>query len=271
VIQVPDFGERFWMYQAVDLRTDSFVDLGLMYGTTPGFYMLVGPDWKGEPPKGIANVFRSPTYSGMVGPRVFQDDTPDDNRIVQDLVSGVDMYPLTEFDGTMKRRDWRKTPDFPATAAGKEETRWVFPEQFLDQLPLVLRDAPPLPGEEARYAEMFALVAAAQKDAALKEAITDEAAKADQELVAPLLQFRHFGIPLTYNWTTANNGIRHRLLHTHGGGQVEHSRQQAERGQIFLSGPRRRRRQAEWPQKVHSDVRKKSDSACQRILVVDGV
>ena len=43
VIQVPDFGDRFWVYQVVDLRTDSFVQLGKMYGTTPGFYLLVGP------------------------------------------------------------------------------------------------------------------------------------------------------------------------------------------------------------------------------------
>jgi hypothetical protein len=35
VIQVPDFGDRFWVYQIVDLRTDSFVQLGKMYGTTP--------------------------------------------------------------------------------------------------------------------------------------------------------------------------------------------------------------------------------------------
>src|SRR5262249_26345300 len=50
VIQVPDFGDRFWLYQIVDLRTDSFVQLGKMYGTTPGFYLLVGPHWKGEVP-----------------------------------------------------------------------------------------------------------------------------------------------------------------------------------------------------------------------------
>jgi len=37
VVQVPDFGDRFWVYQAVDLRTDSFVQLGAMYATTPGF------------------------------------------------------------------------------------------------------------------------------------------------------------------------------------------------------------------------------------------
>jgi hypothetical protein len=43
VVQVPDFGDRFWVYQIVDLRTDSFVQLGKMYGTKPGFYLLVGP------------------------------------------------------------------------------------------------------------------------------------------------------------------------------------------------------------------------------------
>ena len=72
VIQVPDFGDRFWVYQVVDLRTDSFVQLGKMYGTTPGFYLLVGPDWNGEVPKGITRVFRSSTNTGLVAPRVAQ-------------------------------------------------------------------------------------------------------------------------------------------------------------------------------------------------------
>ncbi len=59
VVQVPDFGDRFWVYQGVDLRTDSFVQIGKMYGSTPGFYLLVGPNWKGEVPKGITRVFRA--------------------------------------------------------------------------------------------------------------------------------------------------------------------------------------------------------------------
>jgi Protein of unknown function (DUF1254) len=33
VLQVPNFGERFWVYQVVDLRTDGVVQLGKMYGT----------------------------------------------------------------------------------------------------------------------------------------------------------------------------------------------------------------------------------------------
>ena len=51
VMQVPDFGDRFWVYQVTDTRTDSFVQLGKMYATTPGFYLLVGPDWQRTCPR----------------------------------------------------------------------------------------------------------------------------------------------------------------------------------------------------------------------------
>ena len=43
VVQVPDFGKRYWVYQATDLRTDGFANLSTMYGTKPGFYLLSGP------------------------------------------------------------------------------------------------------------------------------------------------------------------------------------------------------------------------------------
>ncbi|TCL72246.1 DUF1254 domain-containing protein [Rhizobium sp. BK251] len=178
VIQVPDFGDRFWVYQIVDLRTDSFASLGKMYGTTPGFYLLVGPNWHGNVPKGITRVFRSTTNTGFVAPRVFVDDTPDDKRAAQGAISGIDMYPLAEFDGTMKRHDWSKLPKFPSPGSGGgAETKWVFPDKFIDQLPLVLADAQPLPGEEARYAQMLAVVEATKMDPALKKAVIDEATR----------------------------------------------------------------------------------------------
>jgi hypothetical protein len=164
VIQVPDFGTRFWVYQIVDLRTDNFVQLGKMYGTTPGFYLLVGPNWRGEVPKGITRVFRSPTSTGIVAPRVFQDDTPEDKRAIQAVLTGIMMYPLAEFDGTMKTKDWANLPKVPGAPSGDEEVQWVSPEKFVDELPVVLADAPPLLGEEARYAQVLAVVAAAKGD-----------------------------------------------------------------------------------------------------------
>jgi hypothetical protein len=91
VVQVPDFGERFWVYQVVDLRTDGFAELGSMYGTQPGFYVLARADWQGETPRGITKVFRAPTGTAFVVPRVFQDDTAEDRQAVQDLIGGIDV------------------------------------------------------------------------------------------------------------------------------------------------------------------------------------
>src|SRR5215510_9205339 len=43
VLQVPDFGSRFWVYAAWDARTDAFAELGQQYHTQAGFYLMVGP------------------------------------------------------------------------------------------------------------------------------------------------------------------------------------------------------------------------------------
>jgi len=205
VVQVPDFGDRFWVYQIVDLRSDSFVQLGKMYGTTPGFYLLVGPNWQGEVPKGITRVFRSPTNTGFCAPRVFQDDTPQGKKAIQSVLPYVLFYPLAEYDGKMKSVEWAKLPKAPAQAGGDEESKWVFPEKFVDQLPSVLADAPPLPGEEARYAQVLAVVAAGEADPKLKATMTKAAAEADEQLVKPLFQFRNYGQQLPHNWSTISN------------------------------------------------------------------
>jgi len=208
MLQVPDFGTRFWVYQLVDLRTDSFADIGAMYGTRPGFYLIVGPGWEGTPPNGISRVLHCPTRTGMVVPRVFQELTRQDNRTVQDLIGRIDVYPVAQYDGREKRHDWSRLPSLKSgtSDSGSGETRWVFPNMFLDQLRLVLRDAPPMPGEETRYEEVLAVIEAAQTNPTLKSALIDEAENAERTLIEPLLQFRSFGTPLPHYWTTADNG-----------------------------------------------------------------
>ncbi|MFY0727367.1 DUF1254 domain-containing protein [Pseudomonas sp. NFX15] len=207
VLQVPDFDGRFWVYQVVDLRSDSFAELGKMYNTQPGFYLLVGPDWNGKVPAGITKVYRARTNTGFVIPRVFQDDTAADRLAIQPTLAGIDMYPLSQYDGTVKKRNWAKLPKFPAQASdGKAETKWVVPEKFFDELPALLKDAKPLPGEEARYSQMNALAAIAQANPQLRAAMIDEAKKADSEVIDPLLQFRNYGLQLPNNWSTVSNG-----------------------------------------------------------------
>jgi hypothetical protein len=169
--------------------------------------LLVGPNWKGEVPKGIVAVFRSPTDLAAVFPRVFQDDTPEDKAAIQKALDQVMVYPLSEYNGQMKTRDWSKAPSFPAPpSSGKGETKWVIPEKFFDELPEVLQTVPPLPGEEAMYRLFQSVLDAAAKDPQIKATLTQTAVAAEEELIKPLFDFHNNGRPVGNGWTSPPNG-----------------------------------------------------------------
>src|SRR5262249_38437388 len=155
--------ERFWVYQAVDQRTDSFAKLGKMHGTRPGFYLLAAADWKGKVPEGITATFRCTTRHGCVFPRVFQSDEAEDKKAVQTVLRKINVYPLSKFDGKEKLTDWSKLREYPG-AKGNAEIRWVVPEQFAEVLPAILNEVPPLKGEEAQFAQFRSVLAAMAKD-----------------------------------------------------------------------------------------------------------
>ncbi len=209
VVQVPDFGDRFWVYQAVDQRTDSFVQLGAMYGTAPGHYLLAHTEWEGEVPDGIVGVFRYDTALGVVIPRVFMDDTVEDRAAIQPLLDGISMYPIDEYDGTTKRVDWAAAPVFgdPSGAGASEtETRWVDPTVFPDALAAVLDEVPAREGEEALYDWFRSLANAADADGHIRQLVVDAAVDADGGLVQELFEFRNIGLPSVAHWSTQRNG-----------------------------------------------------------------
>jgi hypothetical protein len=206
VIQVPDFGNRFYTYQIADARTNSFGQIGKQYGTKPGFYALVGPNWKGTIPAGLTGVLHSPTDLVAVFPRVFQDDTPEDRAAIQTLLNQIVVYPLSEFDGKMKTMDWKKTPDFPGPPSTGGETKWVIPEKFFDELPIILKEIPPLPGEGALYATFHSLLDASVKDPKLKQVLTQTAVTTEKQVVGPLFGFHNNGKPVGNGWTSPSNG-----------------------------------------------------------------
>jgi hypothetical protein len=205
VIQVPDFGDRFWVYALYDARTDQFGKLGRPYETKPGFYLIVGPNWKGEVPEGIEAVVRSSTELGFTIPRIFLNDTAEDRVAIRPLINQISAYPLTEFDGKMKIKDWSKVPSFPAPKV-EGENKWVNPEMFFDQLPGVMAAVPPLPGEEALYASIKQVLDAAEKDPAVKKTLVEVAVEAEKAVIGPLFLWKHNGIPAGNGWNrSANN------------------------------------------------------------------
>jgi hypothetical protein len=203
VIQVPDFGDRYWVYPLYDTRTDEIARIGKQYGSKPGFYMIVGRNWKGEVPAGIIDVVRSPTDLVFAIPRIQMDDTAEDRKAIQPLITQVVMYPLSQFDGKIKTVDWSKIPSVPAPPG---PSKWVKPETYIDDLTTVMKEVPALPGEEALYGQIAAVFEAAANDPATKTALVESFVAADKELIKPLLQWRYNGIPAGNGWTTLTNG-----------------------------------------------------------------
>ncbi|MBK0370057.1 DUF1254 domain-containing protein [Flavobacterium agrisoli] len=206
IIQIPDFGNRFWVYQIVDQRSNSFATVGSMYNTKPGFYMFVGPDWKGEKPAGVEAVYKSPTNIGAIFPRVFMDDTPQDKKDIQKLINQIVQYPATDFTGKMQTINWTEAKTIPDPNAGsKGETAWVVPEKFFEQLPVVMEEVPALPGEEAMYAWIKQILDATKDNPELQKALVDVAVETEKEIINPMFEFRNNGVEAGNGWRTQKN------------------------------------------------------------------
>ncbi|MCP3472638.1 DUF1254 domain-containing protein [Bradyrhizobium sp. CCGUVB1N3] len=207
VAQVPDFGDRFWVYAMYDARTDQFGHLGKAYNSKPGFYLLVGPRWKGLKPAGITDIIRCPTELANTIPRIFQDDTPEDKKAIQAVVNQIVFYPLKEFDGQMKTIEWSKLPSVPGPKSDGE-TKWVVPEKFFDQLGEALDTVDALPGEEALYAQFRLLLDSAAKDPELKKILLTTAVESEQKIIQPFFQWKYNGRPAGNGWNRSTNNAQ---------------------------------------------------------------
>jgi hypothetical protein len=119
------------------------------------------------------------------------------------------MYPLSQFDGKIKTKDYSKSPHFPVPPppanAPKGESKWVNPATYFEELPVVMKEVPPLPGEEALYRWIASVWAAAEKNPDTKKALVESFAAADKELVGPLFQFQYNGRSVGNGWTVPVN------------------------------------------------------------------
>ena len=152
---------------------------------------------------------RSSTDLVFVVPRVFKDATPEDTEAVQPVIDQILMYPLSQYDGTMKRKDYRKSPHFPVPSAGahtpRGESKWVNPQTYFEELPVVMKEVPPLPGEETLYRWIASVWEAAAKNPETKKALIELFVGAEKELVEPLFQFQYDGRSVGNGWTSAAN------------------------------------------------------------------
>ena len=208
VVQVPNFSkDQFWLYQVGDHRTDSFAELGSLYQTRAGFYLIVGPDWSGDVPEGVERVFRSPTNLAYILPRVLVTQATKEDTTLKSHISQIAAYPLAKYTGRWKVHDWTKRKWYPAIGeTSQKRCKLVRPATFFDDLSAVLESVPPLAGEEELYKIAQRIVAKSEANPRVAEALRKIAEEIEESEIVPFFDFTNVGSPLPGYWTSVGNG-----------------------------------------------------------------
>lgn len=148
VISVPAVEkQRYYSVQLVDANTFNFGYIGSRAtGNAPGHSLVVAPDWKGETPAGISQVFRSSTQFAMA---IFRTQLfkASDMANVQKVQAGYKATPLSAF---LKKQPPAAAPAVNFPKIDKE----LLKVEFFEYLDFALQFAPAGPEEAAIRARL---------------------------------------------------------------------------------------------------------------------
>lgn len=144
---------RYWSLQLIDLYTHNFAYLGSRAtGNKGGAFMLAGPNWKGDVPKGITKVIQCETEIalGIIRTQLFN---PDDLKNVEALQKKYVVKTLSAYLG--KPNPPQTEPiDFVKPLSPEEQKKSL---EFFNNLNSVLQFCPVHPSEKdlrARFAKI---------------------------------------------------------------------------------------------------------------------
>jgi hypothetical protein len=137
VISVPAVDKaRYYSVQLIDGNTYNYGYIGSRAtGNQPGDYLVVGPDWKGEKPAGIKQVFKSTTPFALT---IFRTQlfNAADMPNVEKVQAGYKAQPLSAFLKQPAPPAAAKIDFLPATTAGIKDNFYQYLDAALQYVPV---------------------------------------------------------------------------------------------------------------------------------------
>lgn len=146
IISVPPMEKnRYFVFQLMDLYSFNFAYIGSRTtGNQGGTYMIAGPDWKGEKPKGVDKVIKSETEMVSVVGRT-QMFNPGDLENVKKIQARYKVQTLSAFQNKPAPKAAAEVNWIKPIAPGIERTS----AEFFNQFAFLLQFAPTHPSEVA--------------------------------------------------------------------------------------------------------------------------
>jgi hypothetical protein len=152
VLTVPKIErKRYYSVQLIDAYTHNFAYIGTRAtGNKPGNYLIAGPNWKGEKPKGISRIIRCETQIALAFYRTQLFD-PGDLENVKEIQARYKVQPLSRFLGITSPTP---APVLSFPAWDEKKAQGIGFDEYLD---FMLRLCPVHPSER-KLRERFALI-----------------------------------------------------------------------------------------------------------------
>jgi len=135
--------KRYYSLQLIDLYTNNVDYPGTRVdGNGGGDFLIAGPGWKGDMPKGIKRVIEMPTTlaMGIIRTQLF---SPDDLERVKEVQAGYKAQPLSVYAGT-------PAPAAPPPVDWMPISDELMATNYWPLAAFLLQFAPPYPGDDAQ-------------------------------------------------------------------------------------------------------------------------
>jgi len=179
VLCMPEIEQgRYYDVQLADMYTFNYGYMGTRTtGNGAGCYLVAGPDWQGETPPGVRQVFRSETQFSMAA-YLTQLFSPDDIDNVKRIQAGYKVQPLSAFLG-------RPAPPPAPTIDWPKFEQDAFTTKFGEYLSFLLQFCPPVGAAavEKPLREEFARIGIAPRSTSRPETLSPEMKAAFAEAI----------------------------------------------------------------------------------------
>ena len=205
--------DRYYLLPLYDAYSNIFAVPGpRTTGTGAHNFLLTGPNWKGEVPKGMEQLKSPANTVWMIG-RTQVNSAEDGATVVAAFQDGMSIVPLSKFNTNYTPPKGTVTEDYKKIVPVKD-TRALTIEAYLTKLAQLMVDNPPAEADAPLLAEMKSIGFEVGKPFSIKDFSPELQKKlnavpelAHQNWIDKSTGKKDAGVPVINNWIVAKDGM----------------------------------------------------------------